>query len=47
MGLNAAQGGAIYDEILSYRTFPDGLFVADDGLRRELNAAMLTPKWVW
>ena len=33
MGLNLYQGRVIYDEMLRYRQFPEGLFVAPDGRR--------------
>ena len=40
MGLNLYQGRSIYDEILRYREFPEGLFVASDGRRQALRSRL-------
>jgi len=40
LGLNLHAGDDIYREILSYRTFPDEVFVASDGTIDKLKAAM-------
>ena len=40
LGLNSHIGGDIYAEMLSYRTYPDDLFVASDGTVDRLKAAM-------
>jgi spermidine synthase len=43
LGLNANQGEAIYNDILSYRTFPDDLFVGTPARRLLLRAALAQP----
>jgi len=43
MGLNAYQGAAIYNEILSYRRFPDELFLASPERTLQLRAALGKP----
>jgi spermidine synthase len=40
MALNAAHGGSILDRMLSFRTFPEDLFIATDPLRGELRKAL-------
>jgi len=40
LGMNLHDGDAIYRDILAYRTFPDGLFVASDSTLDRLKAAM-------
>ena len=40
LGLNLHAGDDIYREILSYRSFPDDLFVASEGTIEKLKAAM-------
>ena len=40
LGLNLHAGDDIYREILSYRSFPDDLFVASEGTIDKLKAAM-------
>jgi spermidine synthase len=39
-GVNLHEGDAIYQEILSYRRFPDDLFIASDGTLDRLKEAM-------
>jgi hypothetical protein len=39
-GVNLHEGDAIYQEILSYRRFPDDLFVASDGTLDRLKEVM-------
>jgi spermidine synthase len=43
MGLNVYRGISIYDEILSYRKFPEELFVASPELKLRLRAALGRP----
>jgi spermidine synthase len=43
MGLNAYQGAAIYDDIVSYRKFPEDLFLASPERKLQLRAAIETP----
>ena len=43
MGLNAYQGAAIYDEIVSYRQFPEDLFIASPERKLQLRAAIDKP----
>ena len=40
MGLNLYQGRVIYDEILRYRQFPEGLFVASDARLQALRSRL-------
>ena len=40
MANTAFQADSIYDAILSYRTFPEDLFVGDDGARAALREAL-------
>ena len=40
LGLNSHIGGDIYAEILSYRTYPDDLFVASESTVDRIKAAM-------
>jgi spermidine synthase len=42
MGLNAYQGGAIYDDLLSQRRFPEQLFIASPPRKLQLRAALGT-----
>src|SRR5581483_6684712 len=39
-GVNLHEGDAIYQEILSYRRFPDGLFIASDATLDRLKEVM-------
>jgi spermidine synthase len=43
LGLNAYEGTPIYKEIVSYRTFPEGLFVASPERKLELRAKLKAP----
>ena len=43
MGLNAQQGAAIYNSIVSYRKFPEDLFLASPERTLQLKAAIKTP----
>ena len=40
VGLNSYRSEAIYNQLAAYRRFPDSLFVADDGWKARLRAAM-------
>jgi spermidine synthase len=40
VGLNSYRSEAIYNQLVSYRRFPDSLFVADDAWKARLRAAM-------
>jgi spermidine synthase len=42
VGLNSYRSEAIYNQIASYRRFPDSLFVADEAWKARLRAAMPT-----
>jgi len=44
MGLNLFQSGTIYDEILSYRRFPEGLFVGTNEWVQALRVGTATPQ---
>ena len=44
MGLNLFQSGTIYDEILSYRRFPEGLFVGTNEWVKALRLALAPPR---
>jgi spermidine synthase len=37
MGNNSYQGGPIYSEMLTYRTYPSGLFAASDEIAKRLS----------
>ena len=43
MGLNAYQGAAIYNDIVSYRKFPEDLFIASPERKLQLRAAIDKP----
>ena len=43
MGLNTQQGAAIYNNIVSYRKFPEDLFLASPERKLQLKAAIETP----
>jgi spermidine synthase len=41
MGLNLYEGGQIYDAMLAYRTFPEGLFVGPEPARQALRRRLM------
>ena len=43
MGANFYHEGAIYDDMLSHRTWPEGLIVASDATREELMRRLKIP----
>ena len=43
MGLNAYEGTPIYKEMLSYRTFPESLFIASPERKLQLRAKIGGP----
>jgi spermidine synthase len=44
LGLNSYQEGRIYDQILTYRRFPEQLFIGADGTRETLRGAIFGAK---
>jgi hypothetical protein len=42
MGFNLNQGGLIYDEMLTYRRFPEGLFEGSDQ-RKQMVRILIEP----